>query len=237
MHRFYINLPLNENDVLLAPEEVKRHILVLRLRVGQTIMLFNGDTHAYLATIRQLDKKSALLAINQRLEQQKASPLTIDLLLCVIANDKMDLAIQKSVELGVTTITPILSDYSQKLTEEKMLSRINHWQKIIIRSSEQCGQNILPQIKAPVRLKDEMQKAYNGTRFILSPKNGERLLHKQKVSQVQLLVGPEGGFSELEIQQSFIHKFTPLKLGNLVLRSETATITGITFLQLNYGEW
>lgn len=237
MPRFYVNLALTEKDQINMPEEVARHILVLRLRASEEITLFNGDGNEYVAIISKIDKKSISVVVQQQLPQKSLQqPLKIDLLLCIISNDKMDLAIQKAVELGVTSITPIISERSQKLIQEKFAKRMEHWQKIIISSCEQCGNNILPQINLPTTFNHAITNKPNGLRLILSPRSGNTSKHSS-ASEVQLLIGPEGGFSSTELEKAQDHGFLPVQLGNLVLRSETAVIVGLTYIQLQHGSW
>ena len=232
MSRFYVNLPLFPDEVLELPMDVIRHILVVRHRINDNIVLFNGDGASYTAKIVKISRKIVEVKITEQIKNNHSEKLNIHLLLCIIANDKMDLAIQKSVELGVTEITPIISERSQKLHTDKIAKRMEHWQKIIISSCEQCGNNIIPKLNYPIRL-DEVSANIDGINLIMSITEGNPQQQSDKPKLVQLLIGPEGGVSQTEQ----ITGFTPLMLGNLTFRSETAVMAGLSYVQLKYGNW
>ena len=232
MSRFYVNLPLIPDEVLELPMDVVRHILVLRHKINDNIVLFNGDGTSYNAKIVGISRKTVEVKITEQIKNNHSEKLNIHLLLCIIANDKMDLAIQKAVELGITEITPIISERSQKLHTDKIAKRMEHWQKIIISSCEQCGNNIIPKLNHPIRL-DEVSANPDGINLIMSTTEGNPQQQGEGPKQVQLLVGPEGGFSQTEQVCGFV----PLMLGNLIFRSETAVIAGLSYVQLKYGNW
>ena len=232
MSRFYVNLPLTPNAVLELPLDVVRHILVLRHKINDSIVLFNGDGTSYNATIVEISRKIVVIKITEQIKNNHSEKLNIHLLLCIIANDKMDLAIQKAVELGITEITPIISERSQKLHTDKIAKRMEHWQKIIISSCEQCGNNIIPKLNHPIKL-DEVCANPDGINLIMSNTEGNPQQQSYIPKLVQLLVGPEGGFSQTEQVCGFV----PLMLGNLIFRSETAVMSGLSYVQLKYGNW
>lgn len=238
MSRFYVNLALNIGEVIELPKDVVRHILVSRHKMNDNIVLFNGDGSAYESQIIEISRKTVMAKITKQISNNQRTNLDIHLLLCIIANDKMDLAIQKSVEIGVTEITPVISERSQKLHTDKINKRMEHWQKIIISSCEQCGNNIIPKLNPPTRF--DKITPIDGVNLIMSISSNKvsdaikySLQHKTPKKLIQLLVGPEGGFSPSEQIEGFI----PLMLGELILRSETAVIIGLCFVQLKYGNW
>ena len=231
MPRFYINLPLQPGETIELPIDVVRHILVLRHKINDEIVLFNGDGNGYSSQIVEISRKSVIAKITSQISNKQKSSLNINLLLCIIANDKMDLAIQKAVETGVSEITPVISERSQKLHTDKIAKRMEHWQKIIISSCEQCGNNIIPKLNLPIRF-DEIIPI-DGINLILSTSPNKAIELNTQSQQIQLLVGPEGGFA----QKEQIDGFMPLMLGELIFRSETAVIAGLCYIQLKYGNW
>ncbi|MBP9742921.1 MAG: 16S rRNA (uracil(1498)-N(3))-methyltransferase [Burkholderiales bacterium] len=249
MPRFFVNMELSVEQQFDLIDEVHRHIMVLRQKLGDNIRLFNGNGSEYCATILELQKKFTRVVITSLIETNQAPQLFLELFLSIIANDKMDLAIQKAVELGVTNIIPVISERAQKLATDKVPKRMQHWQKIIINSCEQCGRNILPIIKLPLKFSDSLSLAGERNdlaalddkplRLIMLPHAQTDVLLPQKSSSVavQLLVGPEGGFNSREINQARNAGFLPLNLGSTILRSETAAMAGIVFAQMHYGEW
>ena len=231
MPRFYVNLPLKPDTTIELPVDVVRHILVLRHKLNDEIVLFNGDGSSYNSQIVEISRKNVIVNINSQITSNPKSNLNIHLLLCIIANDKMDLAIQKAVETGVTEITPVISERSQKLHTDKISKRMEHWQKIIISSCEQCGNNIIPKLNPPIRF-DEISPI-DGVNLIMSTSSTTLSEGNTNSQLIQLLVGPEGGFAKNEQ----IEGFKPLMLGDLIFRSETAVIAGLCFVQLKYGNW
>ncbi len=238
MARFYIDQELQLQTEIALPIEMIRHIHVLRLRLGDEIQLFNGDGVEYVATIIELEKRKATVSLISSCAPQIESPLHLTLAMCLIANDKMDLTIQKATELGVNLIIPIISERSQRLDKDRIETRIQHWQKIIINSCEQSGRNILPVVKSPIRFNDFLlQKCNNDCKIILSP----HVRHQTRLPDVSMntivLIGSEGGFTENEVSNAQAHGYVSLLMGNRVLRAETATISALTLCQIRYGDF
>ena len=235
MSRFYVNIPLILSETIELPTDVVRHLIVLRHRTNDQIILFNGNGDSYESQIIEITRKTVTVKITKHIKNNQENNLKIHLLLCIIANDKMDLAIQKAIEIGVTEITPIISERSQKLHTDKITKRMEHWQKIIISSCEQSGNNVIPQLNHALQF--SKISANNDINLIMSTNNLHQKYEVPKknaiIKQVQLLIGPEGGFSQSEQIDGFI----PLMLGKLILRSETAVIAGLSYVQLNYGNW
>ncbi len=150
----------------------------------------------------------------------------------------MDFTIQKSVELGVTTITPLFSDRcGVKLSGERLEKKISQWQKIVISACEQSGRSFVPKVRPAMTLNQWCAEQTDALKLNLHPRaahgiNGLSLEN----TKVRLLIGPEGGLSEEEIAMTETHQFTDVLLGPRVLRTETASLTAITALQLRFGD-
>lgn len=238
MPRFFIATNLVEDSEISLPSQVIQHILVLRLKVGDTIELFNGNNKAYSAKITAINRKQVLVRVMQQQQQLAPPKVAIDLYISIIANDKMDLAIQKATELGVKNIYPLITSRSQRIHADKIFSRIKHWQQIIHSSCEQSGNNLIPIINQPLNFANLIADNSGATKIILLPNNNIDInCIKKDITAVKLLVGPEGGFSIDEINTALTNGFQPLQLGNLVLRAETAVIAGISFIHTYYGQW
>jgi 16S rRNA (uracil1498-N3)-methyltransferase len=238
MPRFFIDTTLDENSEITLNAEVLRHILVLRLKLGDTIDLFNGNTKSYTGIITLINRKEAKVKIIKQQQVLPAPCVNIDLYLSIIANDKMDLAIQKATELGVNSIHPIITSRSHKLHLDKIATRIKHWQKIIHSSCEQSGNNFIPVINPPLNLTTVFANNSQATKIILLPNSN--IINcdiKQHIDSVDLLIGPEGGFSPDEVTAALANQYQPLQLGNLILRSETAVVAGMSFIHTQYGQW
>lgn len=243
MPRFFIKQPLNSNLAVELTAPILEHIHALRLKNNDIIELFNGNGHSYLAKLLKLDKKLAQALIIEQLKNNEPPKLNIELAISIIANDKMELIIQKATELGITQITPIISERTQQNGAERLEKKSLRWQNILISSCEQCGQNTMPKLNNAITLENFItnptsQSKPDHINIILSPykySSVSNLYNKYK--SATLLVGPEGGFSNQEMHKAVTNNFIPITLGNLVMRAETATITGIAALYTRFGDW
>ncbi len=242
MPRFYLESHLEVSQDVVLSLDVVRHLQVLRIKQGESIELFNGDGFSYVAIIIELSKKSATANIKSQLSNNTKAELSIKLAMCVIANDKMDLVIQKVTELGVSEIIPVISSRTQRIDKARMEKRLLHWQNIIISSCEQCGGNVLPRLSSICDINDvlkQKQSNNNLLQIILSPiSNDEKLvIDKLAPKELLLLVGPEGGFTVDELDMAISYGFKSLTLGNLTMRAETAAIAGVVALYTKFTNW
>lgn len=237
--RIYQPLAINEHSQLLLNEDGAAHIgRVLRMSAGEKISLFNGDGCDYLAQIIESTKKKVSVTILSSTQNNSESPLHLHLGQVISRGDRMDFTIQKSVELGVNTITPLFSDRcGVKLVGERLDKKIQQWQKIVISACEQCGRSEIPNIRPAMSLVDWCQETTSSLKINLHPRADYGINHLPKNNQrIRLLIGPEGGLSQEEILMTENFNFTDVLLGPRVLRTETASLTAITALQLHLGD-
>jgi len=237
MPRFYVNLPLVSNEKYSLPDDVVRHINVLRLKISEEICLFNNSGYDYICVIISLDKRKVEVEVRDKIAVANEAQIKITLLVSLIANDKFDLIIQKAVELGVTTIIPVIAARTQRMKSEREAHKMEHWHRIIISASEQCNRAKLAEIKSPALFSAAIAESVSEVNFILSPHHITSPVIATDFSALSLLVGPEGGFTENEIKQANAAGFISLNLGKRVLRAETAAIAGLCFLHCNYGDF
>ncbi|PTA51257.1 16S rRNA (uracil(1498)-N(3))-methyltransferase [Shewanella morhuae] len=237
--RIYQSQPLAINLSLNLDEDGAAHIgKVLRMGNGEHISLFNGDGNDYLAEIIDAGKKSVTVNIISVEANLTESPLNLHLGQVISRGDRMEFTIQKSVELGVNTITPLFSDRcGVKLNGERLEKKIQQWQKIVISACEQSGRSHVPEVRPAMDLHAWCSEPTSALKLNLHPRaahgiNGLDLTH----TRVRLLIGPEGGLSAEEIAMTETHHFTDVLLGPRVLRTETASLTAITALQLRFGD-
>ena len=226
---------------LSLDEDGAAHIgKVLRMSEGEQIAIFCGDGKDYSANILSANKKNVTVEIITAIDNPSESPLDLHLGQVISRGDRMEFTIQKSVELGVTTITPIFSERcGVKLSGERLEKKIQQWQKIAISACEQSGRSKIPLIREAMELVDWCQETTGALKLNLHPRashgiNGLKALGKD--NKVRLLIGPEGGLSAAEIKMTEEHQFTDVLLGPRVLRTETAALTAITALQLKFGD-
>lgn len=236
MPRFYVNIPLDLDLQVNMPEDTVRHINVLRLRITDSIILFNGDGNDYLAEFIVLEKRKIIVKIVTCQIVNNESSLQLTLLMSIIASDKFDFVLQKSVELGVTNFIPIYTQNTQRFKNDKLESRIEHWQKIIIASSEQSGRSLLMDLLRPQDFAQIITTIDAESKFILSPHHTGNAIDQQS-SSIALLVGPEGGFTLDEVILANQAGFNSWCLGKRILRAETAAIAGTSLLQAYFGDF
>ncbi|MBR9728334.1 16S rRNA (uracil(1498)-N(3))-methyltransferase [Shewanella intestini] len=214
---------------------------VLRMGEGEHLKLFNGDGNDYLAQITQASKKSLTVEVLSSQVRENESPLNIHLGQVISRGDRMDFTIQKSVELGVSTITPLFSDRcGVKLTGERLAKKTAQWQKIVISACEQSGRSYVPIVRPAMQLHDWCAESTAAIKLNLHPRASHGIngltLTPDNNNRVRLLIGPEGGLSAEEIAMTEQYQFTDVLLGPRVLRTETASLTAITALQVNFGD-
>ena len=215
------------------------HLLkVLRLKNQQAFVLFNGDGYEYPA-ILEISGKSAVAHISEKHHPANESPLQIHLFQGISKGDRMDFAIQKSVELGVSEITPVFCERTVvNLKGERLQKKITHWQSIVHSACEQSGRNYIPQVNSAVNSTDLFIANDNDTRLILHPASQHKLsnIKAPDNNRLQLLIGPEGGLSEQEVSLALACGFTGARIGPRILRTETAALTTIAAAQLLWGD-
>jgi len=226
------------SSIALSPDGAGHVGRVLRMTVGDHLTLFNGKGGQYQATIEQAGKKAVVVHIDEFQDVSSESPLKIHLGQAISRGDKMDFTIQKSVELGVTTITPLFSERcGVKISAERLEKKVQQWQKIVISACEQCGRNFVPQILPPQQLKDWAAEETTELKLNLHPRAKYSINTLPEPKQgVRLLIGPEGGLSADEIAMTEQYDFEETLLGPRVLRTETASLTAITALQCRFGD-
>lgn len=251
MHLFRIYAPtLGENtqsEFVLTKELSHRVLNVLRLTRDSSLILFDGHQKELLGRIVAVDKKKPLVIVQLTPFASKTveSPLFVHLAQAVSRGEKMDYTIQKSVELGVNKITPLFTKRGEvKLLGERLQRRLEHWQAVAVNACEQSGRVFLPNIETPPRnftdwLAETQRLHPSLTKFILDPYAPESLSRsalKHQVNDVMLLVGPESGFDETEVEQAKKCGFRPVHLGPRTLRTETAGPVGAAVLQSCLGD-
>lgn len=222
----------------LSPEAGQHVGVVLRMQVGDSLTLFAGDNHECLAVIESVKKKLVRVRLGSVRERSCESPLTIHLAQAISKGDRMELVMQKAVELGVSSITPIISvRCSVKLDKERLEKKLHQWQSIVIAACEQSGRNKVPIVNAPMHLDDLLTTDKAGLRLLLDPQ-ATKTWRDYAVNQpdITLLIGPEGGLSDEEIKTAQSKGFQSLSLGPRILRTETAAIAVLSILQAVAGD-
>jgi len=235
---FHPSIIASQKQIELSDDAAGHVARVLRMQVHQPIILFDGTGYEYTTTITHLSKKNVHVIVQHAAFKNAESPLNLHLGQVISRGDKMEFTIQKSVELGVNTITPLLSGRcGVKLDEKRFEKKLGQWKKIVIAACEQCGRNIIPKINPIIQLEHWCAEETNALKLNLHPRATYSIKTLPETKQnIRLLVGPEGGLSEDEILMTQKHQFEEILLGPRVLRTETAALTAITALQVRFGD-
>ena len=239
MTRIFQPYTINQNSLITLDDNAFNHLIrVLRMKTGESITLFDGSNQITPAVIHEVNKKTVIVKTANSVLDNRESPLNIHLGQVISRGDKMEFTIQKSVELGVNTITPLLSERcGVKLDQDRLEKKVQQWQKIVISACEQCGRNIIPSINPVMKLETWCANLTDSLKLNLHPK-AEQGINQLPCdnNNISLLIGPEGGLSNEEISMTHQYQFTDILLGPRVLRTETAALTVITALQVRFGD-
>lgn len=238
--RLYVDQPLVAGSDMLLPADAAHHIgVVLRATVGQAVILFDGRGVEAQADITQCTRKQVRVRINSVEKADRESPLVIHLAIGVSRGERMEFVLQKSTELGVAAITPLLCERSEvRLADDRWQKKSEQWQKIIVSACEQSGRTKIPLLHAPVDLVTCLANDNSEQRFVLHHRSEKGLQREGKAPRsVLLLIGPEGGLSATEIATAQAAGCCALTLGPRVLRTETAPLAAISVLQSHWGDF
>lgn len=240
--RLFVDIPLTPGADLPLPRDVAQHALrVLRLKAGDPVTLFNGNGREYPSRLVAGDPRAASVHVETVEAPARESLLRITLIQSLARGEKMDWIIQKATELGATRILPVTSERSEvRLDGTRCEKRLDHWRAIAVAACEQCGRNIVPEIRVPESLEACLAAHPAGNmeiRWMLHPGGTARLRNVGPVaSDVVLAVGPEGGFSGNDLTALRQANFDALALGPRILRTETAGLAALAALQAIQGD-
>jgi 16S rRNA (uracil1498-N3)-methyltransferase len=238
--RVFVDMDLKEGDAVTLPDAAYHHLVVVLRRVrDDAVTLFNGHGGEYGVTIESLAKKTVTVRVREFRSVSRESALQVTLAQAVSKGERMEYTIQKAVELGVTEIQPLVTDHVVvRLSEERWQRKQEHWQGIAVAACEQSGRTRIPRIAAVLDLRDWLSAVPPDTVKLTLAPSASTLRGKVKHNgqPVALLVGPEGGLSDMETKLSDIAGFTSLSLGPRILRTETAGVVALAMIQSMWGD-
>ena len=259
--RCFVPPPLQEHTQRLLPRAAALHVArVLRLRPGATLSLFDGRGGEYEAEVLSVQRDQVQVALGSHQAIERESPLRIRLLQSLARGERMDFIVQKATELGVAEVLPIATEHSVvRLEPTAAARRREHWLQVAISACEQCGRNRIPAVHEVMDLSHATAHAGEGARWILIPQAelslaqvvhrvraddaspGERAEGRTSgdagtIAAITLLIGPEGGFSEAELDLARRMGFQACHLGPRILRAETAPVAALTIVQALMGD-
>lgn len=237
MNRFYIETELNTGHTIELTESVFHHwVRVLRAKEQEQAIFFNGKGGEYVVTLTQINKKNAFVSVDQFDAADRTAPFKVILGQVMSKGDRMDYAIQKATELGVSAIQLLTSERCEmRLKYDRDQKKLDHWQSVAIAACEQCGMNRVPEILAPISLSDWVESDLPASRFVLAPNKDQENVLLNSLPELALLIGPEGGLSEAEINTANQNNFKNWCIGDRVLRTETAPVVALSILNYHFA--
>lgn len=246
MHRFIVS-PKDIKDGLITinGDEHKHLSQVLRLDTGSIIKVFDGSGIEYEAELTSVNKTASVAKINLSYKSEAEPEIHITLYQGLPKGEKMDLIIQKAVELGVCKIVPVKTERSVvQLNSKDGLKKTERWSRIAKEAAKQCGRAYIPEIGHPVSFKEALEQRNEDQKTLLMYEaNQKKCLKEQlkcyninKIRDIVLFIGPEGGFSDQEIEYCISSGVDVAWLGNRILRTETAAIAVLSIIMYEMGE-
>ena len=244
--RIYQSISLAVGQKIQLDAQATVHVAkVLRLREGDTIVVFNGQGGDYHGSIQRLEKRTATIQLQSFSEANVESPLKIVLAQGVSRGERMDYTVQKAVELGIHHIVPIVTERTVvNLDAERQDRRVQHWQTVVNSACEQSGRNFVPRVDDVVSLSPWLQTfnpqaSGQANWFVLNHRTqrGVQDLQADPQHPIYVLIGPEGGLAEQEVAQAEQAGFVSVRLGPRVLRTETAALAFVSVLQAKWGDY
>lgn len=239
--RVFVDQGLGPAQKVVLGEAAARHLrTVLRLKPGAELTLFDGRGGEYAGVIARLDRERVSIEVGSHRSVEREPPIQVTLALGLARAERMDLAVQKAVELGASSVVPVQTERSVvRLSEARAARRQHHWQAIAVGACEQCGRNQVPIIDKVQSLDGWLSElAAPGLCLVpsLDADRGLGTLSPRPGEPVSLLIGPEGGLSPAEHSRATAAGFEPIRLGPRVLRTETAAIAVLTAVMTLWGD-
>ncbi|MFL6375480.1 MAG: 16S rRNA (uracil(1498)-N(3))-methyltransferase [Pyrinomonadaceae bacterium] len=238
MRRFYVpDIDASLATVSLTGEEHHHARNVLRLENGDEVSVFDGMGSEFLCRIAKVVKKEVVLSILREVTPAAPeSPVEIAIGSVAIPGEKYDLIIQKSVELGIVTLTP-LSSIRCELKLKDLAKKLPRWRRIALDASKQCGRARLMEITEPMDVREFVGScAADHPRIYFSERDGGKLPDIATPEKVTAVIGPKGGWDDAELDAARAAGFDIVTLGGRIMRAETAAISLTAVLQHRFGD-
>lgn len=237
--RLFIDAELHAGESVALPEQLAHHALtVLRLGDGEEVVLFNGRGGEFPGLLSRAGKKKAAVSLNRHDLVERESVLHTRLVIALGKGDRTEWAVRKAVELGVSEMVPLFTERTQvKWSAQKNEQRHQRWRGLIISACEQCGRNRLPGLQPAVRFGDWVGASNGGERLLFTPDAPVSVELGGKPDRVELVIGPEGGFTAEEVITATTQGYRAVRLGPRVLRTETAPLAALAVVQSMAGDF
>ncbi len=234
--RIHQDLDLGVGATLALTAEASHYVArVLRLKVDDPVQVFNSRDGEFQARLVSVTRQAVTVKLLEAVSNASDPVYPVHLGLGLSRGERFDYAIQKSTELGVTRITPLITTFCEvRLNADRQQKKMQHWQKVVISACEQCGRSKVPLVDAPTDLLPWLEAHPGG--LLLDAGTGSGFPADPPGDSVNLLIGPEGGLSSEEREAAFRSAYQAVRLGPRVLRTETAPVVALTLVQYLYGD-
>ncbi|NLM76287.1 MAG: 16S rRNA (uracil(1498)-N(3))-methyltransferase [Clostridiaceae bacterium] len=246
MHRFVIDPGnIDGNLIKICGDDLKHLRLVLRLKTGDKIQVFDGREVEYEAVLTDVNKERAYAEILSSYRPDTEPRIKLTLFQGLPKGDKMDLIIQKSVELGVHRIVPVLTERTVvQLDSKSGRKKTERWNRIAKEAAKQCRRAYIPEVGEPIKFAEVLKKVEDFDAAVMMYENEEKKCLKEllkcytinKIEDIAIFIGSEGGFSTDEVKRCKTAGFDIVSLGKRVLRTETAAISAVSIIMYEMGE-
>lgn len=237
--RLFVECALVPGAELALPAAPAHHVrTVLRLTRDAAVVLFDGRGGEYPALLTAVARDGVRARVGECRSGIAESPLSITLVQAISRGERMDLTLQKAVELGVARIVPVLSTRTVvRLDEARGNKRLEHWRGVVRHAAEQCGRTRVPEVAAVLKLAEWASRVGAGVSYLLAPGAADSLAGlAPPAAPVTLLAGPEGGFAPQEIALLRDAGAHAVRLGPRILRTETAALVALAVMQAQWGD-
>lgn len=249
MHRFFVNrdqIDLIENQITIENEDVRHISRVLRLTEEDKLEICDGGNMEYICRIESINKDKVLLSIINKRQSIQEPPIKAVLYQGIPKSTKMDLIIQKTVELGISEIVPVEMRRTivQFKNQKDKQNKVDRWQKIALEAAKQSKRGIVPTIHMPISFKEAIERSRTNQLNLMPYEDEDRKgfrtviksLNKDNIDRVGIWIGPEGGLDQEEVAEGIENKIHTLTLGPRILRTETAGFTMLSLIMYELGD-
>lgn len=240
MYRFFVEQSqIQDKKIIITGSDVNHIRNVLRMKIGDEIAVSNGiDNREYRCGIEEYTEQEVICTLRFVKEDGVELPAKIYLFQALPKADKMELIIQKAVELGVYEVIPVATKRCVvKLDEKKAAAKVNRWQGIAEAAAKQSKRGVIPAVHDVMSMRDAVAYAHSMDVRMIPYELAEEMQHTKEIIEsvkagesVAVFIGPEGGFEESEIQEALAAEIEPVTLGRRILRTETAGMTVLSWL-------
>lgn len=238
-HRLHTEQRLREGaEVYVSGKRAHYLSRVLRIVSGQSLILFDGSGKDFMAEVVRPGKKEVVLQVGESCVARPESPLRISVVQAIGRGERMDWALQKCTEMGVSSFVPLVSERVEvRIHPDKLERRMEHWRHVIISACEQSGRSVVPAIAAPCSLSDYLATSASSPRLVLDPEAEKPLAGVGYSEAFEIIIGPEGGFSDAEFEAMKSRQVRPVSVGPRIMRTETAGAVAAAVLQALHGDF